>query len=118
MIGRGAYGRPWIAAALDQALASGQPLVEPGISERLEILLLHLARSLKFYGDALGLRVFRKHLGWYVENAPLSLFGGDCVTRRNVKAHMCQIDRPATLEAALAVLWSNQPLSIAAAIPI
>ena len=118
MIGRGAYGRPWIAAALDRALENGQPLVEPGVSERFDILLAHLARSVKFYGDVLGLRVFRKHLGWYVENAPLSLFGGDSGTRRNAKARLCQIDRASTLEAALAALWTNPPLPIAAAHPI
>ena len=119
MIGRGSYGRPWLAAALDRALADGAAhLSEPGPAERFEIILAHLARSLKFYGEALGLRVFRKHLGWYVENAPLSLFDGDRLIRRNMKARLCQIDRSGTLEAALAALWSNQPLSIAAAIPI
>ena len=119
MIGRGSYGRPWLAAALDKALAEGAAsLAEPGPAERFEIILAHLARSLKFYGEALGLRVFRKHLGWYVENAPLSLFGDDGVTRRNAKARLCQIDRAGTLEANLAALWTNQPLSIAATVPI
>ncbi len=114
MIGRGAYGRPWIAAALDRALATGGPLVEPELPERFEILLAHLARSVKFYGDALGLRVFRKHLGWYVENAPLSLFGGNALTRRSEKARLCQIERAGTLEGALAALWTNPPLPIGA----
>jgi tRNA-dihydrouridine synthase B len=112
MIGRGSYGRPWIAAALDRALAGGEALAEPGLSERFEIILAHLARSLKFYGEALGLRVFRKHLGWYVENAPLSLFGGNLLTRRMEKARLCQIDRAGALEAALAALWTNPPLPI------
>ena len=112
MIGRGSYGRPWFAAGLDRALASGEPLAEPGLSERFEIILVHLARSLKFYGDALGMRVFRKHLGWYVENAPLCLFGGDPLTRREEKARLCQIDGVGALEAALAALWTNPPLPI------
>jgi tRNA-dihydrouridine synthase B len=112
MIGRGSYGRPWIAAALDRALASGEPLAEPSLSERFEIILAHLARSLKFYGEALGLRVFRKHLGWYVENAPLSLFGGNTLTRRMEKARLCQIDRAGALEAALTALWTTPPLPI------
>jgi nifR3 family TIM-barrel protein len=118
MIGRGCNGRPWLAAALDRALAADEPLVEPGLTGRFEILLAHLARSLKFYGDGLGLKVFRKHLGWYVENAPLSLFGGDTRTRREEKARLCQIDRAGTLEAALAALWSNPPLPIPQAGPI
>jgi tRNA-dihydrouridine synthase B len=117
MIGRGAYGRPWIAAALDRALSEDisldEPdLIEPGGGERFDIILTHLARSLKFYGDALGLKVFRKHLGWYVENAPLSLFGGDAHVRRREKSRLCQIDSPATLEADLSKLWAAAPLSI------
>jgi tRNA-dihydrouridine synthase B len=118
MIGRGSYGRPWIAAALDRALADGGPLAEPDLAQRFEIVMEHLARSLKFYGDALGLRVFRKHLGWYVENAPLTLFGGDSHTRRGEKARLCQIDRPGALEAALATLWTGTPLSIGQIAPI
>jgi tRNA-dihydrouridine synthase B len=118
MIGRGSYGRPWLAASLDRALADGEPLADPSTAERFEIILAHLARSLKFYGDALGLRVFRKHLGWYVENAPLSLFGGNALTRRNEKARLCQIDQASALEAALAALWTNTPLSIPDMAPI
>jgi tRNA-dihydrouridine synthase B len=119
MIGRGSYGRPWLAAALDRALAEDAAvLCEPNPAERFEIILAHMARSLKFYGEALGLRVFRKHLGWYVENAPLSLFEDNSVTRRNEKSRLCQIDRAGALEAALAALWTDPPLPIAAAIPI
>ena len=62
-----------------------EPLAEPSLPTRFEIMLAHLARSLKFYGEALGLRVFRKHLGWYVENAPLALFGGDAAHTARVK---------------------------------
>src|SRR6202012_5387999 len=119
MIGRGSYGRPWLAAALDKALDEDAiTMAEPGPAERFDIILAHMARSLKFYGEALGLRIFRKHLGWYVENAPLSLFGDDSVTRRNEKARLCQIDRAGALEPALAALWTNTPLPIAATVPI
>jgi nifR3 family TIM-barrel protein len=118
MIGRGSYGRPWMAAALNRALDENTPMAEPDIGARFEIILEHLARSLKFYGDALGLRVFRKHLGWYVENAPLSLFGGDSHTRRREKARLCQIDRASALEAALTTVWAGAPLSIGHPVPI
>ena len=112
MIGRGAYGRPWIAAALDKALATATPLREPGLQDRLKIVQTHLADSLKFYGEALGLKVFRKHLGWYVMGAPL----GDVVSRRQAKARLCQIDRVRALEAELAAFWSQAPLSIPATV--
>jgi tRNA-dihydrouridine synthase B len=108
MIGRGAYGRPWIAAALDRALATGAALVEPSLKERLEIVQAHLADSLKFYGAALGLKVFRKHLGWYVMDTSL----GDIAGRRRAKAFLCQIDRVSVLESALAAFWTQGPLSI------
>jgi tRNA-dihydrouridine synthase B len=112
MIGRGAYGRPWIAAALDRALngtgATGAALVEPSLKERLEIVQAHLADSLKFYGVGLGLKVFRKHLGWYVMDTSL----GDVAGRRRAKALLCQIDRVSVLESALAAFWTQGPLSI------
>src|SRR5436190_2587679 len=50
MIGRGAYGRPWIAAALDRALYTGNSLSEPGIASRLGIVLEHFTDTLRFYG--------------------------------------------------------------------
>src|ERR1700744_6273737 len=56
MIGRGSYGRPWVASSLEAALADETVLAEPDARARLEILLEHLAASVKFYGDALGLR--------------------------------------------------------------
>jgi len=114
MIGRGAYGRPWIAAALDRALFNNEALCEPEPGERLYILQAHLAESLKFYGDALGLKVFRKHLGWYISHAPWA----DVAIRRQVKARLCQIDRVGALEMALTAFWSAAPLPIAAPAPI
>jgi nifR3 family TIM-barrel protein len=70
MIGRGAYGRPWIAQAIEAALDGAASVDEPDLGVRLEIALGHLDETLAFYGETLGLRVFRKHLGWYVLDAP------------------------------------------------
>jgi nifR3 family TIM-barrel protein len=85
MIGRGAYGRPWIARSWD----------EPSLGTRLAIVLDHLADTLRFYGDALGLRVFRKHLGWYVER----------VAGREIKAQLCRLPSPREVEHALIALF-------------
>jgi nifR3 family TIM-barrel protein len=104
MIGRGAYGRPWIAAGIDHALATGETMREPGLAERLAIVLDHFADSLRFYGDALGLKVFRKHLGWYVENAP---WPADAAARRAAKSALCRLETPAAVEAALTALWAG-----------
>jgi nifR3 family TIM-barrel protein len=95
MIGRGAYGRPWIAGVL------GGRMAEPDLETRLAIALDHLADTLRFYGDALGLRVFRKHLGWYVEHAPW----GNAATRRAAKSEFCRLASARAVEDALATLW-------------
>jgi len=102
MIGRGAYGRPWIAAHLQAALAGGGGMEETGTAERLVIVLEHFRDSLRFYGDALGLKIFRKHLGWYVETAP---WPGSPEARRAAKARLCRLDRPGEVEASLTSLW-------------
>lgn len=103
MIGRGSYGRPWLAAALSKALREETEAAEPDMATRLDVLLRHLAASLRFYGDALGLRVFRKHLGWYVENASFGTPEG----RRAAKAQLCRIESAILLEKALHTLWSG-----------
>ena len=113
MLGRGVYGRPWIAAALDHALYTGDTLSEPGLASRLGIVLEHFTDTLRFYGDALGLKIFRKHLGWYVEQA---LCPADPALRRATKARLCQIDSPRGVESALIELWAA--LSPDSALPI
>jgi len=111
MIGRGAYGRPWIAAALDKSLYTEGVLSEPSVASRLGIALEHFTDTLRFYGDALGLKIFRKHLGWYVEQA---LCPADPALRRAARARLCQIDNAGEVESALAALWSNSALPILA----
>jgi nifR3 family TIM-barrel protein len=110
MIGRGAGGRPWIARQVEAAL-DGQPGGEPDMKARLDIALSHLAGSLAFYGDRLGLRIFRKHLGWYVEGAP---HPADAAARRAAKARLCRLDDPAEVERGLADLWRGEPERLAA----
>jgi nifR3 family TIM-barrel protein len=104
MIGRGAYGRPWIAAAINQALASNDNAKEPGLAERLAVALEHLADSLRFYGDALGLKIFRKHLGWYVEQAPCPASPDE---RRAARGALCRMESAADVERALTKLWTG-----------
>jgi nifR3 family TIM-barrel protein len=113
MIGRGAYGRPWIAAALDRALYTGEELSEPDLASRLGIALEHFTDTLRFYGDALGLKIFRKHLGWYVEQA---LCPADPAQRRATRARLCQIDSACGVESALTALWAE--LSSNSSLPI
>lgn len=102
MLGRGVYGRPWLAAHLERALADGTRLREPDREERLAIVIEHLRASVAFYGMPLGLKMFRKHLGWYIEQAP---WPEDPAERRAAKAQLCRLDEPQQVETALAALW-------------
>ncbi|HEY2661633.1 MAG TPA: tRNA dihydrouridine synthase DusB [Caulobacteraceae bacterium] len=101
MIGRGAYGRPWIAKTIEAGLAD-EAASEPDASERLGFVLEHFAEALAFYGDRLGVRIFRKHLGWYVEKAP---WPANPMDRRAAKARLCRLEDPAMVERELTELW-------------
>ncbi|GAA0555007.1 nifR3 family TIM-barrel protein [Rhizomicrobium palustre] len=102
MIGRGACGRPWIAAAIDQALNDNRPMQEPAMQERLTIALAHLRDTLDFYGERFGLRVFRKHLAAYIEQAP---YPANAEARRAAKVRLCQLATPRDVETELSALW-------------
>ena len=104
MIGRGAYGRPWIAASIEQALRGGGPMIEPPFQDRLHIALDHMRDSLRFYGDALGLRVFRKHLGWYIDTCLTALAAE---ARRAARAALCRAECPLEVERSLVTLWAR-----------
>jgi nifR3 family TIM-barrel protein len=101
MIGRGGYGRPWVARQIEDELA-GTKAAEPGPEERFAIVAEHLGDSLRFYGDELGLKIFRKHLGWYVERAP---WPADPLARRQAKSALCRAASGADVERGLAALW-------------
>jgi tRNA-dihydrouridine synthase B len=70
MIGRAAQGRPWIFREIAHFLATGESLPEPGIEEVRDILLGHLDELYTFYGETAGVRIARKHLGWYARDRP------------------------------------------------
>jgi nifR3 family TIM-barrel protein len=103
MIGRGAYGRPWLARQIDQALDGAEP-AEPDMEERLDIALTHFDEALGFYGERLGLKIFRKHLGWYVEAGPTPL---DPAARRQAKGRLCRLEQPQDVRAGLKALWTT-----------
>jgi len=70
MIGRAAQGRPWIFREVAHYLATGETLPEPGVAEVGGILLAHLRHLHDFYGEESGVRIARKHLGWYAKDRP------------------------------------------------
>ncbi len=71
VIGRGCLGRPWLFAELAAALA-GQPVPDaPTTAEVKPIMLEHAAGLLDWFGDAKGIREFRKHTAWYLKGYPV-----------------------------------------------
>lgn len=67
MVGRAAQGRPWIFREINHFLATGKHLPEPELSEISTLLRSHILELHNFYGDYMGLRIARKHVGWYLK---------------------------------------------------
>ena len=65
MVGRAAQGRPWIFREIAHYLATGELLPEPTLRDIRDVLLGHLEHLHAFYGELAGVRIARKHLGWY-----------------------------------------------------
>jgi tRNA-dihydrouridine synthase B len=65
MIGRAAQGKPWIFRHIRHYLETGELLPEPPVSFIANTLLGHLHQLHEFYGEPQGVRIARKHLGWY-----------------------------------------------------
>jgi len=70
MIGRGAIGNPWIFKKIKEYLASGRIINEPTISEKIEMILMHLDLSVKWKGEKLGVLEMRRHYSNYLRNLP------------------------------------------------
>ncbi|HST46013.1 MAG TPA: tRNA-dihydrouridine synthase, partial [Luteimonas sp.] len=77
MVGRAAQGRPWIFREIAHYLATGDLLAPPTAAEIRDILLGHLEALHAFYGEQAGVRIARKHLGWYARDPA----GGDAAFR-------------------------------------
>lgn len=69
MIGRGAYGAPWQPGRIAEALAKNCDPGAPALDEQKRIAVAHIQAMLAHYGDYLGLRNARKHIGWYLETS-------------------------------------------------
>ena len=66
MIGRGAQGNPWIFKQILHYLETGENLPAPPLSEQQAVLHEHVVNVHAFYGDVMGTRIARKHVGWYL----------------------------------------------------
>ncbi len=70
MIGRGAYGRPWFLAQVMHWLKTGQQMADPTLDKQFRLILEHYRWMLELYGEDTGVKLARKHLGWYTRGLP------------------------------------------------
>ncbi|MBO9517470.1 MAG: tRNA dihydrouridine synthase DusB [Porphyrobacter sp.] len=70
MIGRGAYGKPWLLGQVMHWWRTGEAVPTPGIDEQYALLVEHYRSMLDHYGAETGVKIARKHLGWYTKGLP------------------------------------------------
>jgi tRNA-dihydrouridine synthase B len=70
MIGRGAYGRPWLLAQIIADLVGGGHRPDPSLDEQLDVMLEQYEQMLELYGTHTGVNLARKHIGWYTKGLP------------------------------------------------
>ena len=85
MIGRAAQGRPWIFREIDHFLTTGEQLAPPLVAELERLLLAHLDDHYSLYGEEVGVRSARKHIGWYLQALP----GGEAFRRHMNQQGSC-----------------------------
>lgn len=87
MIGRGAQGNPWLFREVAHYLATGEQLSSPPITEVAEVVQRHVGNLHEFYGEFTGVRMARKHIGWYLQKQASAVD-----FRRNFNAieHACE----------------------------
>jgi tRNA-dihydrouridine synthase B len=93
MIGRAAQGRPWIFREIAGYLATGAAPPPPSLREVRDTLLGHVAALHEFYGEAAGVRIARKHLGWYAKDRPENAAFRDVVNRAETAAEQLSLAR-------------------------
>jgi tRNA-dihydrouridine synthase B len=107
MIGRGAYGAPWMPGRIAAALSSGRDPGDPTLAEQCEIALEHVEAMLTHYGSDLGLKNSRKHVGWYLASS-----GADATTIKAWRARLCTALDPQHVLAGLSAFYSGaEPLA-------
>ena len=108
MIGRGAYGAPWLPGQVGASLAGETDAGAPNASDLSELVIEHFDAMLEHYGTALGLRNARKHIAWY-----LDLTGHDDSTVKAWRRSLCTADAPRDFRRGLrSALTDRQPLQL------
>jgi tRNA-dihydrouridine synthase len=103
MVGRGAYGAPWLPGRIAKYLASGNDLGNPSLSAQRDIAVEHVTGMLHHYGSGLGLKNARKHVGWYLISS-----GAPTHIAKAWRAKLCTTDDPARVLAGLADFYAGE----------
>ena len=98
MIGRGAYGRPWLLGQIMHWLDTGEQRADPGLAEQYTIIIEHYEAMQNHYGPVTGVNMARKHLGWYTKG-----LNGSAEFRNRVNF----IDDPKAVLASLAEFYER-----------
>jgi nifR3 family TIM-barrel protein len=102
MVGRGAYGAPWMPSRIARSLATGIDPGDPERSRQAEIAVEHVGAMLSHYGTSLGLRNARKHVGWYIETSRVA-----AEAARTWRRRLCTEEHPDRLLAGLAEFYAS-----------
>jgi tRNA-dihydrouridine synthase B len=113
MVGRGAFGRPWLFREIAHFLATGRHLPAPDAREWSAIVLAHLDDIHAFHGEPAGVRFARKHVGWYVHGMP----GGE-VLRDQVNQASTIAEQRAAVQAWCALLQAREQRGSWQAVPV
>jgi tRNA-dihydrouridine synthase B len=89
MVGRGAYGAPWLPSQISRSLESDRDAPPPAREAQRAIALEHIEAMLVHYGEALGLKNARKHIGWYLISS-----GADETTAKAWRKRLCTDNDP------------------------
>lgn len=101
MIGRGAYGRPWLPGHVAHYLATGERLADPAGAELSDMVIAHYEDMLSHYGAMPGMRIARKHLGWYLDGA------GGAPSRSGLRKTLMTSNNPAEVIRLTETLFST-----------
>ena len=67
MVGRGAYGKPWLLGQMMHWFRTGQTIADPSLDAQYHLIVEHYRAMLELYGTEVGVNVARKHIGWYTK---------------------------------------------------
>ena len=106
MVGRGAYGAPWMPGRIAQALATGVDPGDPAPECQCEILIEHYEAMLSHYGTSLGIRNARKHLVWALERRI-----ADVASQKVWRRRLCGSEEPREVLAAVRDLYAREAVA-------